>query len=292
MIKIGSVEISRIEDVMIIEQPTTFADFRPELINDARDWLLPNHYDEASNTFVMSVHSWLLRTPEHTILIDTAAGNGKTRPASPRLHMLNTDYLKRLAGAGVTPTDVDTIILTHLHVDHVGWNTFWDGGRWAPTFPNATTVMSATAREAHDPKRGAAAKPVETRPPFIDSVQPILETGTVRLVEGDEILFDGIDLVPAPGHAPGHMMVRLRSGGKEALFTGDVMHQAIQIANPAWNSKYCEDPEKARETRARVLAYCADQRCLMLPVHFNTPYCGYIERRGSRYAFVPSDEMP
>src|SRR5215510_7621478 len=99
MIQIGNVEIRRIEEVMLIEQPATFADFRPDLIDGIRDWLLPNHYNEGSNTFTMSVHSWLLRTPERIILIDTASGNGKTRPASPRLHMLNTAYLDRLKAA-------------------------------------------------------------------------------------------------------------------------------------------------------------------------------------------------
>ncbi|MGB8547342.1 MAG: MBL fold metallo-hydrolase, partial [Xanthobacteraceae bacterium] len=259
MIKIGNIEVTRIEEVMLVEQPTSFADFRPELIADIRDWLLPNHYDEKSNTFIISVHSWLLRTPDRIILIDTASGNGKTRPLSPRLNMLNTPYLARLKAAGVAPEDVDTVIHTHLHVDHVGWNTYWDGDRWVPTFPKATTIMSAIAREAHDPKRGAAAKPPEANLQFIDSVQPILDAGTVRLVDGTETLFPGIELVQAHGHAPGHMMVRVRAGGREALFIGDVMHQPIQIAHPTWNSKYCEDPPLARETRARVLAYCADE---------------------------------
>ena len=292
MIKIGDVEIQRIEEVMLTEEPASFADFRPELIDDIRDWLLPNHYNETANTFTMSVHSWLLRKGDRTILIDAASGNGKTRPVSPRLHMLNTPYLARLKAAGAAPEDIDTIILTHLHVDHVGWNTYWDGQRWIPTFPKATTIMSAIAREAHDPKRGAADKPPETHGPFIDSVQPILDAGTVRLVNGTETLVDGIELVQAHGHAPGHMMVRVRSGGKEALFIGDVTHQPIQVANPAWNTKYCENPVLARETRARVLAYCADERCLTLPVHFNAPHCGYIERRGNRYAFVPSEVTP
>jgi glyoxylase-like metal-dependent hydrolase (beta-lactamase superfamily II) len=292
MIKIGNIEVTRIEEVMLVEQPTSFADFRPELIADIRDWLLPNHYDEKSNTFIISVHSWLLRTPDGIILIDTASGNAKTRPLSPRLNMLNTPYLDRLKAAGVAPEDVDTVIHTHLHVDHVGWNTYWDDDRWVPTFPKATTIMSAIAREAHDPKRGAAAKPLEANLQFSDSVQPILDAGTVRLVDGTETLFPGIELVQAHGHAPGHMMVRVRSGGREALFIGDVMHQPIQIAHPTWNSKYCEDPPLARETRARVLDYCADERCLTLPVHFNAPYCGYIERRGGGYTFVPSDETP
>jgi glyoxylase-like metal-dependent hydrolase (beta-lactamase superfamily II) len=292
MIKLGDIEISRVEEVLLVEEPSTFADFRPAMIDGIRDWLLPNHYDEKSNTFTISIHSWLLRTPDKTILLDTGAGNGKTRPLSPRLNMLNTPYLDRLKAAGVAPQDVDFVIHTHLHVDHVGWNTYWDGTRWAPTFTRATTIMSSIARDAHDPKRGAAGKPPEAHPIFTDSVQPLLDAGTVRLVEGTETLFPDIELIQAHGHAPGHMMVRVRSGGREALFIGDVMHQPIQIAYPTWNSKYCEDPPLARETRARVLAYCADERCLMLPWHFNAPYCGYVERRGDRYAFVPSDEIP
>jgi glyoxylase-like metal-dependent hydrolase (beta-lactamase superfamily II) len=292
MIKLGDIEITRIEEVMLVEEPSTFADFRPAMIDGIRDWLLPNHYDEKSNTFTISIHSWLLRTPDKTILLDSAAGNGKTRPLSPRLNMLNTPYLDRLKAAGVAPQDVDFVVHTHLHVDHVGWNTYWDGKRWAPTFTRATTIMSSIAREAHDPKLGAAGKPPGAHPIFIDSVQPLLDAGTVRLVEGTETLFPGIELVQAHGHAPGHMMVRVRSDGREALFIGDVMHQPIQIAYPDWNTKYCEDPPLARETRARVLAYCADERCLMLPWHFNAPYCGYVERRDDRYAFVPSDEIP
>jgi hypothetical protein len=257
MIKIGDIEVHRIEEHIIYEPMNLFPDFRPEGLRENLPWLVPHYYDTQREMFPTSIHSWLLKTPDNIILIDTCGGNGKTRPVSPRFHLLNTPYLDRLKAIGVTPEEVDYVILTHLHIDHVGWNTRLENGRWVPTFPNAQYIMSRIERDAQDPTRGAKDKPEGVNLPFIDSVQPIL-----------------------------------RSGGEEALFAGDIAHQPIQVALPDWSSKYCADPQQSAATRRRIFGYCAEQGCLMLPVHFGWPYCGRIVRRGNGFAYLPHDREP
>ena len=291
MIKLGDVEIRRIEEVMVLEPTATFAGWQPHVARE-QPWLVPNYYDAAADAFVTSIASWLIKTPEHTILIDTGSGNHKDRPLSPRFNQLDTPWLDRLKAAGARPEDIDLVLLTHLHIDHVGWNTRRAGDRWVPTFANATYVMSRIEREWRDPKLTTATRPAAANLPFLDSVLPVLEAGRVKLVEGTETIADGIDLMPTPGHAPGQMAVRVRSRGEEALFIADVMHQPIQIYYPEWNSKYCEDQALAPVTRRRVLGYCADTGCLMLPAHFGPPFCGTVTRKGDGFAFVPSEQTP
>lgn len=292
MIKLGDIEIHRIEEVMLAEAMTLLPDFQREVLSENLDWLAPHYYDAASDTFPTSVHSWLIKMPGRTILIDTCGGNGKNRPLSPRFHMLDTPWLHRLKAAGVTPEQVDCVVLTHLHIDHVGWNTRFDGEKWVPTFPNAQYVMSRVERDAYDPARGAKEKPEGANLPFIDSVQPILDSGQARLVDGNETLFPGVDLVPIPGHSPGMIAVRVRSRGEEALFAGDIAHQPIQIAMPDWSTKFCADAKMAAASRRRILNHCADTGSLLLPVHFGWPYCGRIARRGKGFAFLPSGQEP
>jgi glyoxylase-like metal-dependent hydrolase (beta-lactamase superfamily II) len=292
MIRIGDFEITRIEEIQLPEPSSLFAEWRAEHVAEHRDLLPRSFYDPATDCFVSSIHSWLVRTPNQVILIDTCGGNGKPRPASPRFDHLDRPYLQRLAAAGVRPEDVDVVINTHLHVDHVGWNTTLADGAWVPTFRKARYLFPRIEREARDPMRGAANRPLATLLPFKDSVQPILEAGMAELLEGNETLAPGIDLMPVRGHAPGQMAVRLRSGGQEALFIADVMHQPVQVYHPDWNSKYCENPELARQTRMRVLEYCAEHASLVLPAHFGAPHCGRISRQGERFTLTLSDTMP
>lgn len=292
MLKIGQVEITRIEEVVLHEQTNLFSEWSDATLAEHRDLLVPNFYDAEAGAFRVSIHSWLLRTPAQTILVDTCSGNFKERPASPRFHRLDTPYLDRLKAAGVAPEDVDIVINTHLHVDHVGWNTRLDDGRWVPTFPNAKYVFPRVEVEWRDPRRGAREKPEAVNLPFLDSVQPILDAGLATLVEGNERFSDEIDFIPTPGHAPGQMALRVRSGGKEALIVADVTHLPVQAYHPRWSTKYCEDPKLATQTRLRVFEYCADNRSLMLPGHYNVPHGGYLTRQGDAFAFTPSQRVP
>jgi glyoxylase-like metal-dependent hydrolase (beta-lactamase superfamily II) len=292
MLRVGNIEIIRIEELVLMEPTNLFAGWNKDIADKEIGWLSPNYYDPTADAFITSVHSWLIKTPHHTIIVDTGAGNGKDRPASPRFGNLNTPYLERLRNAGVAPERVHYVINTHLHVDHVGWNTIREGDRWVPTFPNARYILPRLEVETRDPKRGASNKPPASHKPFLDSVLPVIEAGLATLVDGNERLLDEIDLVPTPGHAPGQMAVRVQSEGAEALFIADVMHQPVQIKYPDWNSKYCENPVAARHTRMRILEYAADRGSLLLPVHFGSPYCGRVARRGGTFTFLPSEENP
>lgn len=293
MIRIGNYEISRIEEIVVREHKSLFADWDEAAVEPIRDWFVGDYYDPADDSFATSIHTWLVKGPDLTILIDTGSGNDKPRPVSPRFDHLDTPYLDRLKAAGVEPGDVDYVLLTHLHIDHVGWNTRLVDGKWVPTFPNARYVMTKTERDWRDPQIGAMGKPEGAVLPFIDSVAPILDGATVELVEGDEQDFlPGIDFLKTPGHAPGQMAIRLRDGGEEALFIADVMHQPIQVYHPDWSSKYCEDGATARETRHRILAHAADTGCLILPAHFGGSHCGYVDRVDGGYAYRASPVMP
>lgn len=291
MIKVGDAEIIRIEELMVLEPAATFAGFEKSMLAE-HPWLVPNHYDVAADAFVTSIHVWLVKLPGRTIIIDTGSGNGKDRPLSPRFHRLDTPFLARLKAAGVAPEDVDLVLLTHLHIDHVGWNTVLAGRQWVPTFPNATYVMSRIERAWRDPALATATRPPAANLPFLDSVKPVIDAGLAKLVDGNEQIADGIDLLPTPGHAPGQMAIRIRSRGQEALFVADVMHQPFQVYYPAINSKYCEDQALAPKTRKWLLDYCADTGCLMLPAHFGAPFCGRITRQAEGFAFLPSPQMP
>jgi glyoxylase-like metal-dependent hydrolase (beta-lactamase superfamily II) len=291
LIRLGEFEISRVEESVLDEDVSLLKFWRGDTLRENR-WMVPHFYNEERGFFFSVIQTWIVRTPQRTIVIDTSGGNDKDRPLSPRFHQKHTDFPARLAAAGVVPDKVDQVILTHLHVDHVGWNTRLEGGKWVPMFPNAEHVVSEIELEARDPERGAASKPPGSWNVYNDSVKPVLEAGLVRLVKGTENLAPGIDLMPTPGHAPGQMAVRLRSGGKEALFIADVMHNPIQVSHPDWNSKYCENQDLAAETRARVLRHAVEHGSLILPGHFNQPNCGYVRQGSTGYVFEPSRELP
>jgi len=295
MIRIGRFTIDRVEEIVLREPKELYADWDESAVDPIADWFVGPYYDPESGTFATSIHSWLVRDGERTIVIDTGGGNGKPRPASGRFDGLNQPYLEELAGKGVRPEEVTHVLLTHLHVDHVGWNTHRQGDAWVPTFTNARHVMTEVERDWRDPERGAAGKPEGPTLPFVDSVKPILDDDNVPvdLVKGDEQDFlPGISFMQVPGHAPGMMAVQVKDGDDEALFIADVMHQPIQIYNPDWSSRYCEDKEVATETRKRVLQHAAETGCLILPAHFGGTHCGYVRKDGAGYAFEASKIMP
>ena len=260
----------------------------PALLDEHAGWLVPHHRDAASGLLVIGIHSWLIRTPRHTILVDACAGNDKERlrPETAEFHRQHTPWLKRLAACGVRPEQVDYVMCTHLHVDHVGWNTRLADGRWVPTFPNAKYLFSRRDYAHWDPAARAGLPPHPNDGVFEDSVLPVVAAGLVEWV-GDEAHspVDGLRVEPAPGHTPGHCVLHLDAGGRHALFSGDTMHHALQVYAPDLNSAFCEDPGMSRATRRRLLEGVCDRDVLLFPAHFGHPHAGRVVSRGGSFAF-------
>jgi len=298
--RIGNVEVVRIDELTLNAFPlgVLYPGANPQDFERHRDRLGPGSFNTDAGVFTQSVHSWLVKTPRHTILIDTATGNDKSRPTAPPLDHLNEPYLERLAAAGVRPEDVDYVLLSHLHADHVGWNTRLVDGRWVPTFPRARYVMSgieqaynqslADGKEPQGdgrpgPQLGPrAGKPMEGV--YADSVRPIIEAGLAEFVkvDGSEFL-DGISFLPSPGHSIDHASIRIVSEGEEALFAGDVMHHPLQVYEPQLNSCFCEFPDAAVRSRLWALNDAAERNALFFTTHFAESSAGYVSRAGDRF---------
>ncbi len=289
---IGSATVTRIEEqVGPVGLPVDkfLVGFDRQAFERHLDWMVPDHFAPASDRMISSMHSWLVRTARHTILVDGCCGNHKDRPWMPRFHQLNTRYLENLRATGVAPEEIDIVLCTHLHADHVGWNTRLENGRWVPTFPRAKYLFSDREDERWNPARNPAI-PADRRILYEDSVLPVIEAGLATRIAGAHAIDDSLLIEPSPGHTPGHVVLKLKSNGQHALFCGDVVHHAIQVYYPAWNSAFCEDPDQARRTRRGVLEHCAAKRAMLFPTHFGKPHVAAIHAMGG--AFVPQFVSP
>ena len=270
--------------------PMPFAEFlpasRPDLIAAESAWLQPNCADAAMRCGLLSFHTWVLRDGKHTFLVDTCMGNDKERGGHPAFHRLKTGWLQGLEALGVTPESVDYVMCTHMHGDHVGWNTRLKDGEWVPTFPRARYVFAR--REFEHRHTAWKVDPKKDLGVFGDSILPIMQTGQVMLVEGDHDLDGLIRLEPAPGHTPGNVVMHLAAPDGHAVLSGDVLHHPIQVMYPEWSAAFCEDPAQSATSRTQFVERHADQGTLILPAHFPAPAAGRIVRAGSRwrYSFV------
>lgn len=293
--RVGTYSVTRIEEMLTpgFLPAFLFPQFDPSVLDEQAQLRSARFWHAESGKVMSSMHSWLIRDGRHTILIDTGCGNAKTRalPVFQRFHRLDLPYLDRLAAAGVKPDDVTLVICTHLHIDHVGWNTVLEAGAWRPTFPNARYVFGKREFDHWRSPAGLAGFP-ENGPVIEDSVMPVVEAGQAEFVGDTARILDGLELEPAPGHTAGQLMVKLASGRDTAVFPGDTLHQPMQVYRPEWNSRFCEQAETARATRRRVLDYCADRGALLMPAHFGAPHCGRIRRSSAGYDFAPADELP
>ncbi|MEX3959107.1 MBL fold metallo-hydrolase [Trinickia sp. EG282A] len=280
--RVGDATVTKVtEQLFSLKTGLLFPDFDPATIDEHRSWLAGDHLDAAEENFLLSVHTWVVRSGGRIILVDTASGNHKDRPFSAIFHQLNTPYLERLALAGVKPEDVDLVLLTHLHVDHVGWNTHLVDGKWVPTFPNARYVFATREREFFATPAGEKRRMV-----FEDSVLPVIEAGLAEEIgaEGGEYL-PGIRFHPTPGHSVGHMSIEIESAGERALFTGDVWHHPIQAYHPDWSSMFCADRDGANRSRRWVLERAAQTGASVFTPHFAGPSAGTVDYDGDRFAW-------
>lgn len=287
-ITLGDVTVTRVNEYYgsVDMGPADFFPDSPEGAWDThRGWLAPDFWNPETNECVTAIQTWLLRSGGSTILVDTGVGNHKDRPYAPVWSRLDTGFLDNLAAAGVAPADVDLVINTHLHIDHVGWNTRLDGRTWVPTFPNATYLMPKRDFDFWNPANGH--KPVLGRGNqnvFEDSVAPVHQAGLTQLWDDSYRIDENLRLDLAPGHTPGSSVLTLESGGDRALFVGDLVHTALQIVEPEVNSCFCEDPAQSRATRHKLLGRAADDNALVFPAHLGGHGAAEVVRDGSRFA--------
>jgi glyoxylase-like metal-dependent hydrolase (beta-lactamase superfamily II) len=242
------------------------------------EWLQPDFAD-ARGRLRMSIHALVVETPSRRIVVDTCLGNDKENRRIPTWNKLQTNFLYELAAAGYPRETIDTVICTHLHVDHVGWNTMLAGARWIPTFPRARYLVGRLEYAYWTTQH----ERVDMAAVLADSVAPVWDAGLVDLVETDHLLCDEISLVPTLGHTPGHVSVRIASRGEAALITGDFMHHPCQIARLEWSSTADSDPVEARATRERMLTDLAETPTLVIGTHFAGRTAGRVVRDGDAF---------
>lgn len=281
---LGDILVRRVDEIAL--PPQTGSWLLPEATKDVIDeasWLRPHFAD--TEAALLASHTFALEIGGLRVLVDTGIGNDKTR-ANPAWNGLSTDYLRRLSAAGFAPESVDLVIITHLHTDHVGWNTRLDGDRWVPTFPNARYLTSRAEWDYW----AAADLDDSRRQMFADSVYPVRDNGLIDLAEvsddGTEVA-DGIRLVPAPGHTPGQVAVELRGADRTALITGDSIHHPVQLSHPHVTSCVDIDAEQAVRSRHRLLEGMADTDALLLGTHFPHPTAGLVRREQGHYRLRP-----
>ncbi|MFI1838464.1 MBL fold metallo-hydrolase [Streptomyces olivaceoviridis] len=282
---VGDVAVHRIDEVLLppATGPWLLPDATPDIVA-AQDWLRPCFADD-KGTLRIDSHSFAFTLGGLRILVDTGIGNGKKR-ANPAWHDLDTAYLEDLTAAGFPPDSVDLVILTHLHADHVGWNTRKADGEWVPTFPHARYLTSRTEREfwaGYDMEEAREQM-------FRDSVIPVEEAGLLDLVdvpaEGLDVV-PGLRLLPTPGHTPGHVAVELTSRGRRALITGDSIHHPVQLAHPGIGARVDIDPEQSEISRRTLLASLTDTDTLVLGTHFAPPTAGHVVLHEGGYRLSP-----
>jgi glyoxylase-like metal-dependent hydrolase (beta-lactamase superfamily II) len=279
-IKVGNVSVSSIieRDGPWRAPNIMFPSATPKELADIMSSVPDFTYDRAKDLLVITYQTFVVRTPRCTALIDTCVGEHQRRP--PQLLFDKKPWLDGFAAHGLKFEDIDYVFCTHLHVDHVGWNTRLQDGRLVPTFPNAKYVFSRREyehwKQATEPNFAAVHE---------DCVEPIVQCGQALLVDDVYRLSDELSLVPTPGHSPGHVCIDLRSGGERALFTGDMMHHCAQVLAPDWSSCFCFDPKKSAETRWKFFREHVDTETLVIPTHFPGTTAGHIKRFRSAFEF-------
>jgi glyoxylase-like metal-dependent hydrolase (beta-lactamase superfamily II) len=278
--KIGDVTITRFVELETVSKGTfVLPEATLENIKREIKFLVP-HFANDDGRLRMSVHALMVECGGKRIIVDTCIGNDKRR-GFPGWNQLQTSFLSDLERGGFPRDSIDTVLCTHLHVDHVGWNTMLVGDRWVPTFTKARYLIGRK-EWAH----WSVQEDKFVRDPIDDSVRPIVDAGLAELVEETHRISDEVWLEPTPGHTPGHFSVRISSRGQEAVITGDLMHHPVQCLHPEWNCGFDSIPDQARKTRREFLERYGDRPVLIFGTHFATPSAGHIVKEGNGWRFA------
>jgi glyoxylase-like metal-dependent hydrolase (beta-lactamase superfamily II) len=261
-----------------------FPAYDPELCKRHIAELEPGVFDQATGKMVITYQTFVVRTPKHTILVDTCTGEDKGYAAP--MDFPKAPWLEGFRAAGLKFGDIDYVFCTHLHIDHCGWNTVLRDGRWVPTFPRAKYVFHKREYAAWEEATQRGDNPPGNVWRF--NCEPVVEAGQALLVDDDFALDDTVWLSPTPGHSPCHCCVNIRSGGERAVVTGDLFHHALQCREPQWSTIFDWDPKQAIASRRKFFGEVAGTGLLLLPIHFPHPTVGRLEGDGERfrYSFV------
>ena len=279
---VGAVKITRVVE---LEMPVAYSAEQPFLAEATPEalrrmpWLYPDFVDE-EDRMRLSIHALLVEAPGLRLVVDTCVGNDKIRPGLIGKKPLSTNFLGYMTEVGWSRETVDTVVCTHLHVDHVGWNTMLEDGKWVPTFPNARYLIGKTEL-AH--WRGEPDS--QNQEILADSVQPILDAGLAELVDMDHRISPEIRLSPTPGHTPGHVSVIIESEGQRAVITGDMTHHPCQMGHPDWSPPFDSDPKAAATMRRAMFAEWADQPILVIGTHYAGRTAGHVVTDGQAFRF-------
>jgi len=300
--KVGDATVTKISELALDAVPASFLypGSDEDVAAEEGRKLGAGSFDPTTGLLRLSVHCWLVRTPGRVALVDSATGNGRDLPGNPPLNHLNEPFLERLEAAGVRPEQVDAVLHTHIHADHVGWNTHQVGGRWVPTFPNAQHIFSGREREYNAALAAGDGSDAAVRAEaglgrmmglpepgvYEASMVPVIDAGLTReiVVDGTEVI-EGFSYLPSPGHSIDHASIGFTSRGERALFWGDVLHSPVQLALPDWNSVYCEFPDAARKARRWAMGHAADAGALVFTTHFAESSAGRVAREGERFTW-------
>ncbi len=284
-IKVGDVSI-----VSIIERDgpwrtpeAMFPAFDPVIGHRHLKEMDPVVFDAKSGMLIITYQTFVVRTPKHTILIDTCTGEDKGYPAP--MDFPKKPWLDGFKALGLTFDAIDYVFCTHLHVDHTGWNTRLENGRWVPTFPNAKYIFHKREYEFWEQHASAPTQAAHSPAIWRQNCLPIVDAGRAVLVDENYSLDDTIYLSPTPGHSPHHCCVHIRSRGQEAIVSGDMMHHALQCREPDWSTIFCFDKAQAAQSRRSFLTKYAGTGTLVMPIHFPAPTAGRIEADGPRFHY-------
>ncbi|WP_072017676.1 MBL fold metallo-hydrolase [Erwinia typographi] len=279
--RIGRALIRKIPELRLEKVPGSFLypQWKDEHAQQAAATLPACFFSGDFSSLEQSTHSWLLQIDGINMLIDTASGNGKSRPNNLLFNKLDTPFIQHLRAAGVDPEEIDYIFNSHLHVDHVGWNTVMKNGEWQPTFPNARYIFSQKEYDFYR-NPGNVKQPSENV--FEDSVEPVVSAGLdIRLTDETNFPLLGFKVHYTPGHSYDHLSLSFTSEGETAFFWGDVLHHPVQVNLPEWNSIFCEFPEQSLDSRHKALNFAAQTRATVFTTHFPDSSAGCVERNES-----------
>jgi glyoxylase-like metal-dependent hydrolase (beta-lactamase superfamily II) len=281
--RIGDVEVARIVEVNAFEDNISMLlpDATPEFVQQF-GWLRP-HFATPDGRMILSFQAFVLRSRGKSVMIDTCIGADRKREYEVFCN-LQTTFLEDLRAAGFPPEEMSAVLCTHLHFDHVGWNTRLVGGKWVPTFPQARYLFGR--REWQHWKHLRDTGGYHNMDHLVDSIDPVMQAGLVEFIDPDFQVTDEVSLIPTPGHTPGHVSVLIRSRGEEAVITGDLMHHPIQLAVPATHGNFDMDKEQGARSRVEFVDRFANQPALIIGSHFSDPSAGHIVSDGKGWKLV------